>query len=364
MARKLLWIAALAIALSGCAGAGSLRTAAQSLRQPCPGIAYWGVYWSPDGNKLALLLYLRGQEPQMALMNPDGSGFTSLAAAIPGAKADLRWSPDSRQIAFTSRYPNNIEVYTVNVADGTTRQLTHRPQNDVLPTWSADGKQLAYVSLDGRADPGNRIYVIGEDGRGEKLLHAGSGLVNALAWSPDGRRIAYSEGTGNGAIYTISPDGGQPTRVTDGSGDDRALAWSPDSRRIALMSYRGQENGLYAINVDGSGFRRLTANVDGEAMSVWADAQHVAYLTARPENHLVLIDVDSLEATELTRVMVDGYFNPPTWSPDGSQVALVAYSHINPAMASMEVFVMSRSGGRMAQITDNPGKYTCLSWPF
>ena len=363
MIRKALVAGFIVLALSGCTGVVPFYSATDTLLEPCASASFWGVFWSPTGDQIASLVYASGQEAQIMVMNPDGSHMRAVGNTVPGGKDYLSWSPDGQSLAFSSRNRNNFNLYSANLQTGVLRQLTARNQNDVMSSWSADSQQIAYVSLDGRADPGHRIYVAEADGTGERLLAAGSALVNELAWSPDGKQIGYSAGAGAGMLTVISPDGGSPVVISDGQGDDQALAWSPDSQWIAFLSYRNWGTGVYAVRADGSHLKRLSASIDSNARPMWVDAEHVAYLSPRPANHLMVANVQTGEVTQITDYTVDGFFNPPSWSPDGLLSAVVAYDHSNPAMATTEIFIVNRFSGARTRITDNPGKYTCIRLP-
>jgi TolB protein len=122
-----------------------------------------------------------------------------------------------------------------------------------------------------------QIYMIAADGRSERMLAGGA---EDPAWSPDGRRIAftkydYASGTVVENIYTIEVDGSRQSRLTSTApnvGRDTDLAWSPDGRKIALV--RTGVNGagtaapdVYVMNVDGSGQTRVAAAARDPAWS-------------------------------------------------------------------------------------------------
>ena len=81
------------------------------------------------------------------------------------------------------------------------------------------------------------------------------------SWSPDGRHIAFvSERDGNYEdIYVMGSDGSNLTRLTDDPADDWRPSWSPDGRHIAFVSERdGNYEDIYVMGSDGSNLRRLT----------------------------------------------------------------------------------------------------------
>ena len=92
---------------------------------------------------------------------------------------------------------------------------------------------------------------MGADGRGRRRLVAGSGL--APAWSPDGRRIAFtSNRDGNYEIYLVNPDGSGLYRVTHHPERDDYAAWHPDGRHLVTVSERAGQFDLYLVAVPGA----------------------------------------------------------------------------------------------------------------
>jgi TolB protein len=80
-----------------------------------------------------------------------------------------------------------------------------------------------------------------------------------LAWSPDGRKLAFTtDRDGNAEVYTMNSDGSGLRRLTDNPAFDGDVAWSADGRKLAFVSDRDGSWGVYVMNPDGSGQRALT----------------------------------------------------------------------------------------------------------
>ena len=132
-----------------------------------------------------------------------------------------------------------------NLAAGALRRLTDDSEWDFSPSFSPDGRHIAFVS---HADD-NEIYVMGSDGSNPRRLTDDPSDDRSPSWSPDGHHIAFvSERDGNREIYVMDWDGSNPTRLTDDPSDDWRPSWSPDGRRIAFVSERDGNFELYVMD--------------------------------------------------------------------------------------------------------------------
>ena len=204
--------------------------------------------WSPDGNEIA---YVRGESVasvvpsrygQLFVVNADGGDARRITDGHPDTDPD--WSPDGRAIAFTrgenlSNSKANDDLYVLDLATGATHQLTRTPPGvfEAAAAWSPDGSLIAFARVTGTSQFDGRasIYVINRDGTGERLVLEHKLFAYApysLAWSPDGRSIAFETSSmiGCTSISVVGSDEGSPralTTCTRPIESSAALVWQP-----------------------------------------------------------------------------------------------------------------------------------------
>ena len=198
----------------------------------------YGFYpsWSPDGQRIA---FMSGWE--IYAMNADGSGVTRLTNN-PAHDSEPSWSPDGWRIAFESDRDGSNEIYVMN-ADGSdvtrltgfTRLTNNRGLATASePSWSPDGQRIAFFdqriwNIDSRRWNVD-IYTVNADGSDVARLTSDPETDWYPTWSPDGRRIAFSSNRdGNWEIYAMNADGSGVTRLTNNPADDSWPSWGPDS---------------------------------------------------------------------------------------------------------------------------------------
>ena len=313
--------------------------------------------WSHDGRRVFYVSRLDRGNWELALANADGSGQRKLMR-IAGDAMPV-WSPDGRKVAFEGpRDGEHNGLYVVN-ADGSGQRMLARRAHS--PTWSPDGRRIAFSW-------GPRIYVINADGSGRRtLLNLHQGL-SSLSWSPDGRMFSFLQIGGCGEyclhLYVVDADGsGQErnvtSRLTGGFRWEYSPAsdpvWSPDGQKLAFARLN-EGFGIYVVNADGSGLRKLTRRSSGTfAAPAWSpDGRKVAFALGRGEDsdldnsEVFVVNADGAGQRNLTRNPADDA--DPSWSPDGRKLAFVSDRD-----GDLEVYVMNADGSGQRRLTHRDG---------
>ena len=294
---------------------------------------------SRDGRYVAFSdqtgFYLRqidtGETHSMAV--PEGLLVTSVG-----------WFPDSVHMIVGMRGSGReSSLWEISVLGGSARKLIDEGRS---PSVSPDGKEIAFIAGD---SGGERVRLAGIDGTQSRTLVGERGdLFGAVAWSPDGRRIAYTTAKfayGHGVKATIAVADlrpqrsdtvlGHTSRVLSLAGLDGPLAWAPDGRLIYSIAEprpRQLDSNLWSIRLgpqtepDGPPVR-LT-NDPGVVFSVASsgDSKRIIYLKGVPQPDVYVGRLEhSGSLSEPQRLTLDDRQDLPfDWTADGKEVIFIS----------------------------------------
>lgn len=216
---------------------------------------------TPVGGGAGMLAYVseRSGVPQIWLLDVT-SGETTQLTDIPDGACQPDWSPDARQIVFTSpctakrvRYPGS-RLIILEIESGTMTSLPTSLEGDFYPAWSPDGEWIAYTTLVNGKSQLVKIYL---KGLSMVKLSDGSFHDSSPAWSPDGSRLAFVRIHSYAQIWLMDADGENAAQFTlSGMIDNSNPAWYPDENLILFSQTLGlgsPSKQLYGMRLDDIG---------------------------------------------------------------------------------------------------------------
>jgi dipeptidyl aminopeptidase/acylaminoacyl peptidase len=317
--------------------------------------------------------------------------------------ADVQISPDATRIAYSVQNSDRpgrpySQVWIMDVATGKAARLGSDKEAASGPRWSRDGQQIAYF---GREDSGAGVVVSRPDGSGAVLLAPVEGTNHPLpsngerlAWSPDGKQVAFISATAgpetenaNGDpmvitrylykptasegntrfndnrrlhIFVVDIASRQVRQLTRGDYYEHSIEWSPEGGDILFVSNREADPDrvfnydVFAASVGNGEVRRLTDTKNAEYRPIWSpNGKAVAYLgtrrtltsseTTMEDTHVWLMD--GLGGNRRELVSIDNRQGQPQWSPDGRSVYFTVQER-----GSVRLYRQPAAGGQPAVV--------------
>lgn len=228
----------------------------------------------------------------------------------------------STRILYVNQYPASGKVrFRLELADSDGQRpvsILDSSEPILSPSWSSDGKQVAYVSFENRRPS---VFVQTIATRERKKLASFPGLNGAPSWSPDGKRMALTLSLdGNPEIYVMDIASHELTRLTNHSAIDTEPRWTPDGSALIFTSDRGGSAQIYRLNVADKSVKRLTfeGSFNGRA-DISADGRYLAFVH-REKGQQFQIAVQDLQTGVMTVITQTPLDESPSFAPNGVQL--------------------------------------------
>ena len=199
------------------------------------------------------------------------------------------------------------------------------------------------------------IFIMDWDGANQKQVTNHRSIAQSPTWSYDGRMIAYSEfayhpaeKTRNMDLFTYDLASGKRYLVSYRRGINSGASFTPDSRGLLLTISNAGNPDIYKMTLDGKGLERLTNGKNGEMYvepSMSPDSKKVAFSTTKAGRPMIF--TMNADGSDMKRLTFAGEYNStPAWSPDGKRIAFAGLDKDH-----YDIFVMDADGTNMSRLT-------------
>ncbi len=359
----------------------------------------------------------------VAFKNDDAGitiGATHQVTSLPGVELYPAISPDGKMVAYVSASATGkAQIFLRQVSGGRAVPLTDGLSDAVVPKWKPDGSSLIYSGADGTLytmpplggsptaligksvlsgpfvdcdwSPSGAemacsslgdgtLYVLGANGENpRRVTKPGHDIAHSVAWSPDGKRLAYVVGNaefvswggtlGNiaaSSIWVVPASGGDPTRVSDSTHLNMSPIWRPDSEHILFVSSIGGPRDIYSQRLRSNGQPRdaavrLTTGLNPHSISLSADGRYLGYSAFTTAANIWSAPVNGAApvSTSMFKQVTFGNQTIESFARSKNGQWLAYDSNVN---GNVDVYKMSLAGGEPQQLTRDPADDFFDSW--
>jgi TolB protein len=255
-----------------------------------------------------------------------GPATAAVGVAVAGLSALVLGAVARAAPALAHHGGSHTNIYVVPAAGGLAVRLTNNreSEDDRLaydPSWSPDGKRMVFTEVRCHGCVSEIHIIPARPLRGTRWLGRPIAYGFHPRWAPNGKRIVFVGA--NGGIYVMRPNGSHRRLIAKGGFADDNPTWSPDSKRIAFAQQETATRWrLYAVGVDGSGLRPLTSRRISAINPSWSpNGRRIAFAQQLRLWQIFTVNLAGRARKRVSNGRASDSF--PVWSPNGRRLAFV-----------------------------------------
>lgn len=266
----------LLIVAAGCSKNATAPSGSRS-RQLTTGSTDMYPSWSPDGKEIAFSSHRSGSWAIWIVALSDSGAHQRTPDSLEALGCS--WSPDGRSLAFSSFATGLGDIWTIPDSGGVATRITRDPGSEFRPAWSRDGKTIAYISSPTAASDESALMLVAVNGTSPSVLLTANTVLDTPSWYLDSKQIAVSRPAGIRSDLLIVVVAGGLQTVLTGIGPCYQASWNYAGTHFAYSIQDDMYPMLGVMTVTGSERKLLFDSRFGRAPAWSPDGKQLCYHT-------------------------------------------------------------------------------------